>query len=979
MNAGLRLICAAALLAPLARPQSLPAFQWIKEINESHTDALAGLGTDAQGNIYIAGSTLSQTFPTRAAIQSRSGSDGLFRLDSASTWTPLGLSSANTIAADPRNPVVLYAAANGQALRSTDGGQTFSPMQTPGSGVVQVAVDPGNSQMIYVASNEMGFLKSSDGGATWTASNSGIAAQGNGQVVIQTIWIDPVKTSSIYAAGQVLAHSTDAGATWKTVYTGSLALSLNFDTRRPGVAYLGISPDNVLVSVDGDTFAPIAGAPAGVFEVLPDPNHAGRLIGVAGNSVYESTDNGSSWTSKLALDFNNVLAAPGLVADWTSGVLYGATRTQNIVQVPADLSSFAPAAPASIVPLRSLAFTGGHLYATAYATRDVFVMKLDPLGNIVWSTYFGGLGDDIAAAMTVDAAGNVFVTGTTTSRDFPLSKGAYASAGNDFVFRLNSDGSLGYSTYFPSGGTTPESIAADASGSVWISGRTAGGLPVTPGAYQSTFCCKPINTGYIGSIVFYQGFLTRFDAAGSSLIFSTYVGDGTSALGGGPGLDAMALASDGSAYVADAGGIFRINSSGTALLSSIKPGLTPEAFYVAPDGSLYVAGMSSTGFQPTTGAFEPALPARPALPSQGAGSGSGAAIVKIDAGLKNLLAATYFAGTNGNAIETMTGDSAGNVFVDGYTGGAGLPTRTPLAGGFGSPSGFLAELSGDLSTLAFSSYFGDAGGFTVTGIAIGANGQVVLGGAAGSFAGNLTSVATNVWLNSIAVAPPPALRIDAVDNAASLLDVPISSGETIVVRGAGFTDRAVLTIGGTPVPALSIAPTAIAATVPAGIPPGAASVEVQVDGATSNSVLVPIAAAAPGVFSADHTGVGQGYILNEDGTLNTPSNPTAPGEKITVFATGVGPLSFTDCCAVTQFPVNVFIDGFYCNGVAAGMGPAAGFPGDVYKITVFVPNPADLVANNPNLRNFRFPPLVGLTMQINGFASQNGIAISIAQ
>ena len=50
---------------------------------------------------------------------------------------------------------------------------------------------------------------------------------------------------------------------------------------------------------------------------------------------------------------------------------------------------------------------------------DVFVTKLDPAGNIVYSTYFGGGGIDIANAMTVDPAGNVYVTGTTTSTDFP--------------------------------------------------------------------------------------------------------------------------------------------------------------------------------------------------------------------------------------------------------------------------------------------------------------------------------------------------------------------------------------------------------------------------------------------------------------------------------------------------------------------------------------------------------------------------------
>src|SRR5450432_708377 len=55
---------------------------------------------------------------------------------------------------------------------------------------------------------------------------------------------------------------------------------------------------------------------------------------------------------------------------------------------------------------------------------DVFVTKLDPSGNIVYSTYFGGSGADIATAMAVAPQGGVYVTGTTTSTDFPTTPGA---------------------------------------------------------------------------------------------------------------------------------------------------------------------------------------------------------------------------------------------------------------------------------------------------------------------------------------------------------------------------------------------------------------------------------------------------------------------------------------------------------------------------------------------------------------------------
>ena len=198
-----------------------------------------------------------------------------------------------------------------------------------------------------------------------------------------------------------------------------------------------------------------------------------------------------------------------------------------------------------------------------------------------------------------------------------------------------------------------------------------------------------------------------------------------------------------------------------------------------------------------------------------------------------------------------------------------------------------------------------------------------------------------------------------------------------MVKGAGFGSDARLSIGGEAVTPLSIVANAITATVPADIAGGAAAVEVQSGGGSTNQVLMPVAVVSPGLFSADGSGGGQGYILNKDGTLNTPANRAAPGDRFTILATGVGPVSFTDGYAVTEFPANIFVDGVYCDGVAAVMGPLSGFPGNVYRITVYVPNPAVLFATSDP--GFTFPPLVNVLVQIDGVRSQAGITISIAQ
>ena len=92
--------------------------------------------------------------------------------------------------------------------------------------------------------------------------------------------------------------------------------------------------------------------------------------------------------------------------------------------------------------------------------------------------------------------------------------------------------------------------------------------------------------------------------------------------------------------------------------------------------------------------------------------------------------------------------------------------------------------------------------------------------------------------------------------------------------------------------------------------------------------------------------------------MNSPSNPAATGSAITIFAAGAGQYTVSNGYAVTAQTPAVFIDGFYCNGIAAVIGPVKGLPGNVYQLSVFVPDPATLVNNNPDLKNFKFPAAV---------------------
>ncbi len=211
-----------------------------------------------------------------------------------------------------------------------------------------------------------------------------------------------------------------------------------------------------------------------------------------------------------------------------------------------------------------------------------------------------------------------------------------------------------------------------------------------------------------------------------------------------------------------------------------------QALAVSPDGSVYLTGSPfQNQFQPTAGAFQP-NGYLPTLPSQG---GSASVIVKMDSTLQNILAATYFGSVYGTGIQAISFDAAGNVLVAGSTPPRGIATRTPLYEAFGPQStGYLSELTADLSTLLFSSYLGDNEYFGVKGVALGASGSVIIAGATGQ--PNNSSTPANVYVNSLTVPGPPTLRVDSVLNAASMLDGPLSPGETILVRGAGFASDA---------------------------------------------------------------------------------------------------------------------------------------------------------------------------------------------
>jgi hypothetical protein len=177
------------------------------------------------------------------------------------------------------------------------------------------------------------------------------------------------------------------------------------------------------------------------------------------------------------------------------------------------------------------------------------------------------------------------------------------------------------------------------------------------------------------------------------------------------------------------------------------------------------------------------------------------------------------------------------------------------------------------------------------------------------------TVPNTVIANKISLVQPPLVRLDSATDLASQLAAPIAPGEVIALNGSGFGNESQISLNGAGLPTVSLSPTQIVAVMPASMQTsGTLQFAVTSGGNTSNLVQMPATSTSPAIFA----------ILNVDGSLNSSTNPAAPGSAITLLVNGVGPVSVTNDYAITPQTVAVFVDGFSrrrnCSHPAAGSG-----------------------------------------------------------
>jgi uncharacterized repeat protein (TIGR01451 family) len=325
-------------------------------------------------------------------------------------------------------------------------------------------------------------------------------------------------------------------------------------------------------------------------------------------------------------------------------------------------------------------------------------LVIDPV--LVYSTYLGGSVNDLAHAIAVDSAGNAYVTGETTSADFPTKnpiEGSYHSGGSCvtgppcqdvFVTKFNVTGkALVYSTYL--GGLSTDigyGIALDSGKNVYVVGKTySNDFPVTQGVLRA-FCGELMVNGNPTSTCdgnFPDAFVTKINAAGSAIVYSTFLG-GT---------------------LNDWANAVAVDSAG-------------DAFVVGrTDSPLPTGNPNDPGF-PVTGAtaFQPNF-----LVTDGTYTSF---FVELNPTASSELYGTFFGSETESASSIATGvavDKSGKAYLSGYTLASDFPTTTgafqtactPLSGGHCQENrGFVAKFDPTLSqaaSLVYSTYLGGTG------------------------------------------------------------------------------------------------------------------------------------------------------------------------------------------------------------------------------------------------------------------------------
>jgi len=349
---------------------------------------------------------------------------------------------------------------------------------------------------------------------------------------------------------------------------------------------------------------------------------------------------------------------------------------------------------------------------------DAVVSKLDASGStLLWSTYLGGTDGESAKAVALDASGNAIVVGGSESTDFPTTTGAYDESLNGmhdvFVTKIAASGNaLLWSTFIGGElGDGAQAVVLDAAGNAVLTGQTySSDYPTTSGAYDETFNDDTER----------DAFVSKLNASGTDLLWSTFLGGDMEESARGVVLDASGnpivtghtesagFPTTVGAYDESHNGmgdiyVAKLDASGNALLWSTFLGGEgydgAETLDLDASGNPVVFGTADSLFPTTPGAYDETCN----------DTWGDAIVAKLNASGTDLLWSTFLGGGDWESGTGVAVDASGDVLVTGVTASLDFPTTwraydRSYNGGPGDV--FVARLSSSGDALLWSSYLG---------------------------------------------------------------------------------------------------------------------------------------------------------------------------------------------------------------------------------------------------------------------------------
>jgi uncharacterized protein (TIGR03437 family) len=482
------------------------------------------------------------------------------------------------------------------------------------------------------------------------------------------------------------------------------------------------------------------------------------------------------------------------------------------------------------------------------AGTDVFVSKLDPSGNLLFTDTFAGKGVDRGTAIALDPSGNIYIGGTTTSPDFPLSEALQTqsySNGTGFIIKLTNDGTtIFYSTYFGGvlGTSSVSGLGTDAKGNLYVTGLTgASDFPQTSGL--PTISLTP--TGVV--------FVAEIPAAGGKILYSgAVVPTGNIVVETYPTASGIAVDPAGEAFLRYnndiSGFIAKINAGGAGFaFAPISFPATVNAITLDAAGDAYLAI-------------------------------GGGTIEKLNPAGTAVWTFTLPPGIVDESPNSISLDASGNVWATGIT----SSTTFPNANGWTTGQDFLIAVNSSGSQLTYSALYPSS--TAQQAVSVDPSGLVHVAG-------------QNAFVAAIDPQAAPANDIFALQNAfGGNVTARLSPAEVVAIYGPGIGPTTPVSatptngfyptslggvevsVNGTDIPLLYVSANQINAVFPMEVPANSAAT-VRVTNGTAITANYPVRI----VGSAPHANP---TVINQDGTLNSGSNPAPAGSIVTFYVTG---------------------------------------------------------------------------------------------